>query len=205
MVPEEEDDVERYIWGLPDSIQGNVTSARPVRLQDAVKLENSLMDQKVRVYAARQADNKRRMENNLRDNHVQQPTFKRQNVARAYTVGLGEKSGYAGKLPLCNKCKLYHNRPSTVKCANCKKFGHITRDCRSPTIVADQRAPVANQRTLTCFECEKQGNYRYECPKLKNQNHGNQAGISEARKRVYALGGGEADKDPINIANNADA
>ncbi|GJX69324.1 hypothetical protein Tco_0305051 [Tanacetum coccineum] len=70
MVPEEEDKVESYIWGLPDSIQGNVTSAGPVRLQDTVKLANSLMDQKVRVYAARQADNKRRMENNLSDNHV---------------------------------------------------------------------------------------------------------------------------------------
>ncbi|GJY07193.1 hypothetical protein Tco_0374247 [Tanacetum coccineum] len=70
MVLEEEDKVESYIWGLPDSIQGNVTSAGPVRLQDTVKLANSLMDQKVRVYAARQADNKRRMENNLSDNHV---------------------------------------------------------------------------------------------------------------------------------------
>ncbi|GJU23772.1 hypothetical protein Tco_0240866 [Tanacetum coccineum] len=27
MVPEEEDKIERYIWGLPDNIQGNVTSS----------------------------------------------------------------------------------------------------------------------------------------------------------------------------------
>ncbi|GKF94504.1 reverse transcriptase domain-containing protein, partial [Tanacetum coccineum] len=32
MVPDEEEKIERYIWGLPDSIQGNVTSARPTRL-----------------------------------------------------------------------------------------------------------------------------------------------------------------------------
>nr|GEX39070.1 hypothetical protein [Tanacetum cinerariifolium] len=91
-----------------------------------------------------QADNKRRTEKNPRDNHVTQPTFKRQNVARAYTAGPGEKSGYAG-------------------------------------------------------------NYHSECPTLRNQNRGNQAGSSESRKMVYALGGGEADKDPINIANNVDA
>nr|GEV35105.1 reverse transcriptase domain-containing protein [Tanacetum cinerariifolium] len=37
----------------------------------------SLMDQKVRAYAARQAKNKRRMDNNPRDNHAQQPPYKR--------------------------------------------------------------------------------------------------------------------------------
>ncbi|GJW17235.1 hypothetical protein Tco_0024671 [Tanacetum coccineum] len=56
----------------------------------------------------RQADNKRRMENNPRDDHVQQPSYKRQNVARAYTVGPGEKKEYAGTLPLCNKCNYHH-------------------------------------------------------------------------------------------------
>ncbi|GJZ26160.1 reverse transcriptase domain-containing protein [Tanacetum coccineum] len=61
MVPEEEDKVERYIWVLPDSIQGNVTSARTTRLQDTIKLANSLMDQKIHVFAAREADYKRRM------------------------------------------------------------------------------------------------------------------------------------------------
>ncbi|GJW44100.1 putative reverse transcriptase domain-containing protein [Tanacetum coccineum] len=41
------------------------------------------------------------------------------------------------------------------------------------TSATNQRAQVANQRTLTCFECGKQGNYRSECLELKNQNHGN--------------------------------
>ncbi|GJU28374.1 putative reverse transcriptase domain-containing protein [Tanacetum coccineum] len=40
MVPTEKGKIERYIWGLPDSIQGNVTSAGPARLQDAIKLAN---------------------------------------------------------------------------------------------------------------------------------------------------------------------
>ncbi|GJU69807.1 reverse transcriptase domain-containing protein, partial [Tanacetum coccineum] len=39
----------------------------------------------------RKADNKRRMENNLMDNHVQQPPYKRQNVAKAYSAGPGER------------------------------------------------------------------------------------------------------------------
>ncbi|GJV75376.1 reverse transcriptase domain-containing protein [Tanacetum coccineum] len=157
MVPKEDDKVERYIWGLLDIIQGNVTSVGPVRLQDVVKLANSLMDQKV------------------------------YNVARAYTVVPGEKSGYASKLPLFNKFKLHHNGPCTVKCSNCKKVGHMTWDCWSLTAVANQRSLMANFRTLTCFECDKQRHYPSECPKLKNQNRGNQVGSSEARGRVYAL------------------
>ncbi|GJY81549.1 reverse transcriptase domain-containing protein [Tanacetum coccineum] len=201
MVPEEEDKVERYIWGLPDSIQGNVTFAGSVRLQDAVKLANNLMDQTVHNYAARQVDNKRRLKKTPRDNHVQQPPFKRHNVARANTARPSERNVYDGKLPLCNRCKLHLNGQCNVKCTNCKKVGHIARDCRSPTVAADQRAPVMNQRTMvTCFECGKQGHYKSDCPKLKNQSCGNTTrnttGSSEARRRVYALGGGNADQDP---------
>nr|GEV94266.1 hypothetical protein [Tanacetum cinerariifolium] len=36
MVPEEEDQVEKFIGGLPDDIQGNVIAAEPTRLQDAI-------------------------------------------------------------------------------------------------------------------------------------------------------------------------
>ncbi|GJU67025.1 ribonuclease H-like domain-containing protein [Tanacetum coccineum] len=69
MVSEKEDRIERYVGGLPDNIQGNVMSAKPTRLKDAIRLANS--------------------------NRAQQPQFKRQNVggsnvARAYTAGGNE-------------------------------------------------------------------------------------------------------------------
>ncbi|GJY39788.1 putative reverse transcriptase domain-containing protein [Tanacetum coccineum] len=51
MVPEEEDRVEKFIGGLPDNIQGNVIAAEPTRLQDAVRIANNLMDQKLKGYA----------------------------------------------------------------------------------------------------------------------------------------------------------
>ncbi|GJS85607.1 reverse transcriptase domain-containing protein [Tanacetum coccineum] len=169
------------------------------------KIPNSLKDQKVRAYAARQADNKRRMDNNPRDNHAQQPPNKRQNVARVYIAGPSKKSEYAGTLPLCNKCKLHHNGPCTAMCGNYKKVGHLARDCRGTTATLDQKTPMANQRTLTCFECGNQGHYHSECPKLKNQNCGNQTRNGEARGIVYALGGAEADKNPNNIADDTNA
>ncbi|GKG00172.1 reverse transcriptase domain-containing protein [Tanacetum coccineum] len=36
MVPKEEDQVEKFIRGLPDNIQGNVIAAKPTKLQDDV-------------------------------------------------------------------------------------------------------------------------------------------------------------------------
>ncbi|GJS91964.1 putative reverse transcriptase domain-containing protein [Tanacetum coccineum] len=150
MVLEEEDRVEKFIGGLPDNIQGNVIAAGPIRLQDAVRIANNLMDKKLQVYVVRNAKNKRRFDTNHRNNHGQQPPYKRQNtggqnVARAYTAGNNEKKGYKGPLPYCNKCRFHHEGPCTVRCGKCNKAGHVTRDCRvtisttSTQIVPDAR------------------------------------------------------------------
>ncbi|GKE74700.1 putative reverse transcriptase domain-containing protein [Tanacetum coccineum] len=55
---------------------------------------------KIRDFAERQAENKRKLDNNSSDNNAQQPPFKRQNVARAYTARPSEKKEYAGTLPM---------------------------------------------------------------------------------------------------------
>ncbi|GJS71313.1 reverse transcriptase domain-containing protein [Tanacetum coccineum] len=197
MVPEEEDRVEKFIGGLPDNIQGNVIAAEPTRLQDAVRIANNLMDQKLKGYAVRNAENKRRLNNNYGNNRGQQPPHKRQNtggqnVARAYMAGNNEKNGYEGTRPFCNKCKLHHEGQCTIKCNNCKKIGHMTRDCRAVIATTTQGTPGPNQRVITCFECGAQGHYRKDCPKVKNQNRGNKARVPDARGKAYVLGGGDA-------------
>nr|GEY32132.1 reverse transcriptase domain-containing protein [Tanacetum cinerariifolium] len=50
MVLVKEDRVEKFIGGLPDNIQRNVAT-EPMRLQDAVRIANNLMDQKLKGYA----------------------------------------------------------------------------------------------------------------------------------------------------------
>ncbi|GKC22166.1 putative reverse transcriptase domain-containing protein, partial [Tanacetum coccineum] len=164
MVLNEEDKVESFFGGLPDNIQGNVIAAEPTRLQDAIRIANNLMDEKLKGYA-RSAENKRRLENNPRDNHGQQPIFKRQNVggqniARAYTAGNNERKGYDGSLPYCNKCKLHHIGPCTMRCGNCKRVGHMTRDCKVTVTPNTQRVPVGNQQSIICYECGRPGYFR---------------------------------------------
>ncbi|GKB64582.1 putative reverse transcriptase domain-containing protein [Tanacetum coccineum] len=177
IVPDEEDKVERFIGGLPDNIQGNVIATEPTKLQDAIRIANNLLDQKLKGYA-RSVENKRSLENNPRDNRGQQPVFKRQNVggqnvARAYTAGNNERKGYVGPLPYCNKCRLHHEGLCTIRCGNCKKVGHLTRDCRAVVAPNTQRAAVGNQSGVICYECGRPRHFRKDSPKLKNQNHGN--------------------------------
>nr|GEU75069.1 hypothetical protein [Tanacetum cinerariifolium] len=61
-------------------------------------------------------------------------------------------------------------------------------------VVVNQRALVVNQRIATCFECGKQGYFKKDFPKLKNQNHGNKRVISKARGKAYTIGGGDANQ-----------
>nr|GFC08402.1 hypothetical protein [Tanacetum cinerariifolium] len=81
----ETEKVDKYISGLPDNIHGNVMSARPKTLDETIELANDLVDQKLRTYAERHNESKRKANNSPRNN--QQQPHKKQNVARAYTVG----------------------------------------------------------------------------------------------------------------------
>ncbi|GJV48429.1 putative reverse transcriptase domain-containing protein [Tanacetum coccineum] len=64
----ETEKVDKYISGLPDNIYGNVMSARPKTRDDTMELANDLMDQKLRTYAERQNENKRKADDSSRNN-----------------------------------------------------------------------------------------------------------------------------------------
>ncbi|GJU68905.1 reverse transcriptase domain-containing protein [Tanacetum coccineum] len=105
---------------------------KPKTLDETIELANDLMDQKLRTYAERQSDNKRKADDSSRKNHGhQQQPFKRQNVAKVYNMGTGERKPYGGSLPKCTKCHLHHNGPCTQRCHKCNKIGHFARDCRN--------------------------------------------------------------------------
>nr|GEV89439.1 putative reverse transcriptase domain-containing protein [Tanacetum cinerariifolium] len=185
MVPDEEDIVERFIGGLLNNIQGNVIAANPARLQDAIHIANQLMDKKLRGYAARSAENKRRME------------------TRAYTARNNEKKGYVGSFPYYNKYRLHHEGLCTIRCGNCKKIRHQTRDCRVTVTPNTQGDIVGNRQGNVCYECGGPGHFRKDCPKMRSQNRGNQTknktrnktGGNEVTAKAYAIGGGGTNPD----------
>ncbi|GJX70445.1 putative reverse transcriptase domain-containing protein [Tanacetum coccineum] len=190
MVPEEEDQVEKFIGGLSDNIQRNVIATEPTKLQDAVRIANNLMDQKLKGYAVKNAENKRRLEVNQRDNrrhshHSRGQILEVRKWREPIRLATMRRNCIMDRC-LCNNCKLHHEGPCTVRCGKCNKVGHLTCDCKvtNPTTSA-QRGQVVNQRVLTCFECERQGHFRSDCPKLKDQNRGNKArnknSVGEAR------------------------
>ncbi|GJR45515.1 putative reverse transcriptase domain-containing protein [Tanacetum coccineum] len=194
--------VDKYISRHPDNIYGNVKSARPKMLDETIKLANDLMDQKLRTYAERQSDNKRKADDSSRNNHShQQQPFKRQNVAKVYNMGTGEKKPYGGSLPKCTKFHLHHNGSCTQKCYKCNKVGDFARDCRSTgnkNVANTQKGNGATPKGNGCFKCGALGHFKRDCPKLKNKDGGNR----NAQGWVYAVGNAEKRG---NASGNSDA
>ncbi|GKG15143.1 hypothetical protein Tco_0354743 [Tanacetum coccineum] len=62
MFPEESDEVERYVGGLPDMIHESVKASKPNIMHEAIEFATELMDQKILTFAERQAKKKRKFE-----------------------------------------------------------------------------------------------------------------------------------------------
>nr|GFA53033.1 reverse transcriptase domain-containing protein [Tanacetum cinerariifolium] len=76
-ISNETEKVDKYISGLPDNIYRNVNSLKRKTLDETIELANDLMDQKLRTYAERKSNSKRKADDISRNN--QQP-FKKQNL-----------------------------------------------------------------------------------------------------------------------------
>ncbi|GKE19063.1 putative reverse transcriptase domain-containing protein, partial [Tanacetum coccineum] len=177
-------------------------SARPKMLDETIELANDLMDQKLRTYAERHPDNKRKADDSSRNNHGhQQQPFKRQHVAKVYNMGTSEKKPYGGSLPKCTKCHFHHNGPCTQRCNKCNKVGHFARDCRSSSntnVANTQKGNGENPKGNGCFECGASGHFKRDCPKLKSKDGGN----GNAQGWVYAVGNAEKNG---NASRNPDS
>nr|GEY86069.1 putative reverse transcriptase domain-containing protein [Tanacetum cinerariifolium] len=122
------------------------------------------------------------------EDKVERQNATRKNVARAYTAGNNERKGYVGSLPYCSKCKLHHEGLCTIRYGNCKKQG------------------------VVCYECGIPRHFKKDCPKLRNQNRGNQTRNKTGNKtvcyevtaRAYAIGGGGTNPDSNVVTELAD-
>nr|GEW36930.1 putative reverse transcriptase domain-containing protein [Tanacetum cinerariifolium] len=201
-VANENEKIDKYISGLPNSIYGNVKSSKPRTLDETIELTNDLMDQKLRTYAKR-AGNKRKTKDTSRNNHGhQQQPFKKQNVAKVYNMGTRERKPYEGSLPKCTKCQRHHNGLCTQKCHKCNKVGHFAHGCKSfgnTNVANTQRDDKETPKGNGCFECRASGHFKRDCPKLKNKNGGNR----NDQGWVYAVGNAKKNGNaPVNPDSN---
>ncbi|GJW52395.1 putative reverse transcriptase domain-containing protein [Tanacetum coccineum] len=118
----------------------------------------------------------------------------------AYAERNSDRKPYAGSKPLCSKCDYNHEGPCPPRCNNCKKVGHLAKDCRSRPENANnnnRNNNNNNQKGNGCYECGAQGHFKRNCPKLKNNDYGNQAGNDRAPAKVYVVGNAGANPDNI--------
>nr|GEV66435.1 putative reverse transcriptase domain-containing protein [Tanacetum cinerariifolium] len=116
LVADETEKIDKYISRLPDNIYGSVKASKPKMLDETIELANDLMDQKLRTYAKRQSNNKRKADESFRNNHSHQQQARKRssgnaNVANAqrnngknpkgngwvYTIGNAEKRRNASR------------------------------------------------------------------------------------------------------------
>ncbi|GJT18516.1 putative reverse transcriptase domain-containing protein, partial [Tanacetum coccineum] len=90
--------------------------------------------------------------------------------------------------------------PCPPRCNNCKRVGHLAKDCRSRLANANnnnRNNNNKNQKRNGCYECGAQGHFRRNCPKLRNNDCGNQARNDRAPAKVYVVRNAEANPDNV--------
>nr|GEV07913.1 hypothetical protein [Tanacetum cinerariifolium] len=135
--------MEAFIGGLPQSTKVNITASKPQTLEEATNIAQRLMDQILKHNSVKETNdhkrnfkdrrnitnnnnypNKYNNNNRNNDHHHQQNRW--HETFRTY-----ENHGYNGPHPMCRKCALHHTGPCTIRCQNCNKVGHQTKNCRS--------------------------------------------------------------------------
>ncbi|GKA05813.1 putative reverse transcriptase domain-containing protein [Tanacetum coccineum] len=98
---------------------------------------------------------------------------------RMFPEEFDEIEKYVGGLPDMIRGSVMASKPKTMQDA-IESFGNANTG-------NNQRATGANQKGTVCYECGAQGNFKRECPKLKNRNRGNQGGNGNAPAKVYMM------------------
>ncbi|GJW88378.1 putative reverse transcriptase domain-containing protein [Tanacetum coccineum] len=172
--------VEQYIHGLSKNIRGDVTSSQTATIDHAVCMAYQLMGQiiqdkndEVHEGEKKKGEGDRGGRGDNRRDYNNRQNQRRTN-AGAMTNAVSNDN------EVCPKYKNKKHNGDCWKFGKCGKLGHKTAACRCP-----------DKRDVTCFNCNKKGHLKRDCPTLKrNGQDGNNRGA------VYKLGAVDAQQDP---------
>ncbi|KAF5791261.1 putative nucleotidyltransferase, Ribonuclease H [Helianthus annuus] len=216
--------IERYIDGLPDSVQDILTGSNPTTLRQAIELSATLTESQIRKnklhrkgdkgkkQSADKEDSKKGQNKKGKDSGSSRGSRKRkasQNyavTAQANQAAPNQppaKKPYLGSAPLCNQCNSHHQPQYQCRfCTNCGKSGHLADVCRFAQNRAVQnpaqqqgQAARPNYPPGACYNCGDLTHYRNRCPRLVNQNQNANQNQAQARGRVFNMNAQEAQAD----------
>nr|GEZ01242.1 putative reverse transcriptase domain-containing protein [Tanacetum cinerariifolium] len=196
MVPAEQKKVEAYIRGFSKNIKGEVTSSKPATLNKTVRMAHTLMEQKVKMIAEREVDNKKRKWDNFQGgsssgggNRNSNRNNNNYNKNRNYNNNRN------------NNQNQYRNHQKNQRQGNVRamtyvgnqftneagqNIGHKTRDCWSKVVATGANA----QPIVTCYGRGEKGHTKTNCPTRNNPRR------SRARRQAYALKDGDQNLGP---------
>nr|GEU33295.1 putative reverse transcriptase domain-containing protein [Tanacetum cinerariifolium] len=96
-----------------------------------------------------------------------------------------------------------HKRTIGVDVAYAMKWAGLMKLMTEVYCPRNEGAAVENQQGIVYYECGRPGHFRKDCPKLRNQNRGNQTrnkngnktGGNKVTAKAYAIGGGGTNLD----------
>ncbi|KAJ0946306.1 putative transcription factor interactor and regulator CCHC(Zn) family [Helianthus annuus] len=223
MVTPLEKAIERYIDGLPDSVQDIVTGSNPTTVRQAIELSATLTESQVRKGKLTRMGDKKKSADSVKDKEngkgkkkgESSKKSRKRKASKNFAVTAQNpqnpptqppaKKQYAGTAPHCTRCNGHHVVQQACKqCTTCGKLGHLANICRlGQNQAAQVQAPVQGNAARfpsgSCFNCVEFGHFRNNCQRLVNAN----ANVNPARGRAYNLNANEtrADNEVVNGSN----
>nr|GEX28766.1 putative reverse transcriptase domain-containing protein [Tanacetum cinerariifolium] len=150
-----------------DGSQGNVMSTKPKIMEEAIEMENNLMDQKLCTLAERQIENKKKQDENFKTTRTNNNKTRGRTLVGLTLLGLVRKGN------IVELCQNVPNATTTI-------MVRVYQSATSATRLATWLEIVGVLR---------------ECLKLKNKNHGNQGGNGNDPAKVYVVGNARTNPD----------
>ncbi|KAJ0448559.1 putative transcription factor interactor and regulator CCHC(Zn) family [Helianthus annuus] len=149
--------IERYIDGLPDSVQDIVTGSKPTTVRQAIELSATLTESQIRKGKLhRKGDKKGKKQDSDKKDSKKGKNKKgsdagsskgsrKRKASQNYAVTTQAQTAqnqptqqpakrpYLGNAPLCNRCNGHHQPHLQCRqCTNCGRPGHLAATCRIP-------------------------------------------------------------------------